>query len=123
MELAFVIALNPASKKNSQQIVYPKGRKPVVVQNEIYKKYEKACKKWCEGLVDEPINAPCEVTALFYRKDRRRCALTNLMAALHDVLVKYGVVKDDNFTIIYSVDGSRVFVDPERPRTEVTIKW
>ncbi len=121
MELAFVIPLNPASKKNSQQIVYPKGRKPIVVQNEIYKKYEKACKKWCEGLVDEPISVPVNIEAVFYRKDRRRVDLTNLLAALSDILVKYGVLADDNRNIVYSVNNSKVLYDKIAPRTEIRI--
>ena len=121
-KIEFTINGNPVSKKNSQQIVYPKGRKPIIVQSKTYKDYEKACKQFMPKM-DKPIDQPCTVTALFYRKDHRRCDITNLMSALHDVLVKYGVVLDDNFNIIYSVDGTRVFVDQKNPRTEVTIEW
>ena len=47
--------------------------------------------------------------------------LTNLHEALHDILVKYHVIADDNCKIIVSTDGSRVLYDRENPRTEVTI--
>lgn len=121
MEIEFTIPLNPVGKKNGQNIVYKNG-KPIIVQNANYKKYERDCKKFMPKL-DEPISVPCEVSTVFYRKDHRRCDITNLLSCIHDCLVKYGVVSDDNYNVIYSVDGSRVFVDPARPRTEVTIRY
>ena len=48
---------------------------------------------------------------------------TNLLEAIDDVLVKYQVLKDDDSKIIVSHDGSRVLFDPDRPRTEVTIRF
>lgn len=53
---------------------------------------------------------------------RRRVDLCNLHEALCDVLVKFGVVQDDNCKIIASMDGSRVLYDKENPRTEVYIE-
>lgn len=52
---------------------------------------------------------------------KRKCDLTNLLEAIDDVMVKYGLLADDNFSIIESHDGSRVLYDKENPRTEVTI--
>ena len=59
--------------------------------------------------------------ALFYRSDARRVDLTNLEEALDDILVLYGILRDDNFKIVQSHDGSRVYIDRENPRTEITI--
>lgn len=53
---------------------------------------------------------------------RRRCDLPNHIEAIHDILVKANILADDNYTIIASVDGSRVVYDRERPRTEITIE-
>ena len=117
----FVLPGNPATKKNSQEIVRPKGRPPIIVQNKRYKEFEKACKAYVPKM-PEPIDFPVEVSCTYYRKDNRRCDLTNLLAATTDILVKYGVLADDNYKIIASVDGSRVFVDKTMPRTEVIIK-
>ena len=117
----FVLPGNPATKKNSQEIVRPKGRPPIIVQNKRYKEYEKACREYVPKM-PEPIDYPVEVSCLYYRKDNRRCDLTNLLAATTDILVKYGVLADDNYKIITSVDGSRVFVEKDRPRAEVTIR-
>lgn len=118
--IEFTIPLNPRSKKNSQEIVRPKGRPPLIVQNKRYKEYEKACKEFMP-ILDKPIDYPVNVTALFYRKDKRRVDLTNLEQALSDILVKYGVLADDNYKVLVSYDGSRVFVDANNPRTEVCI--
>jgi len=52
---------------------------------------------------------------------RRKCDLSNMLEALDDVLVKYGLLEDDNYTIVESHDGSRVLYDKENPRTEVYI--
>ena len=56
-------------------------------------------------------------------KTRHAVDLTNLLEAVDDVLVKYGVLEDDNSRIIVSHDGSRVLYDKQRPRTEVTIRF
>lgn len=53
--------------------------------------------------------------------NRRRVDLINLHEALHDILVHYKVLADDNCKIIVSMDGSYVDVDKWEPRTEVTI--
>lgn len=53
---------------------------------------------------------------------RRRVDLVNLQEALCDILVKYGVLKDDNRNIVATMDGSMVLYDKENPRTEVEIK-
>ena len=46
---------------------------------------------------------------------------TNLLEAIDDIMVKAGLLVDDNFTIIQSHDGSRVFYDKNNPRTEIRI--
>ena len=118
--IEFTIPLNPRSKKNSQEIVRPKGRPPIIVQSKVYKEYEKACREYVPEM-PIPIDFPVNVQYLFYRKDERRCDATNLQAALDDILVKYGVLADDNWKIIKSHDGTRVLLDRENPRVEVTI--
>ena len=67
--------------------------------------------------IDQPVN----VSAKFYMPTKRRVDLTNLNEALHDILVHYGVLTDDNAKIIVSTDGSRVCWDKVEPRTEVLI--
>lgn len=117
-----VIPLNPRTKKNTQQIVINKktGR-PFIMQSSKYKEYEKNA-GWFLKKLPKPINEPVNVKCVFYREKRIMCDLTNLLEAIDDILVSYGVLSDDNFTVIVSHDGSRVYIDKENPRTEITIE-
>jgi Holliday junction resolvase RusA-like endonuclease len=67
--------------------------------------------------IDYPVNVKC----LFFMKTRRKVDLTNLLEAVDDVLVYYGIVVDDNYKVIAGHDGSRVMVDKDNPRTEIYI--
>ncbi len=117
-----MIPLNPRTKKNTQQIVINKktGR-PFIMQSSKYKEYEKNA-GWFLKKISEPISVPVNVKCVFYRETRIRCDLTNLLEAIDDILVSHGVLSDDNFTVIASHDGSRVYIDKENPRTEITIE-
>lgn len=114
-----MIPLNPKTKKNHQKIITIKGR-PMIVQSEAYREYEKEA-GWFLKKPIEPISEPVNVKCIFYRDSARRCDLTNLLEAIDDILVKYGVLKDDDFKILSSHDGSRVYIDREKPRTEIEI--
>ena len=85
-----------------------------------YKEYEKDA-GWFLKKPEKPIDTPVNIRCTFYRDSRRRCDLTNLLEAIDDILVKYQIIKDDNFEIIRGHDGSRVYVDKEHPRTEIEI--
>lgn len=112
------IPLPPVTKKNSQRIVNV-GKYHKVLPSKAYVEYEKEAGWYIpKGAM---INCPVEVKCLFYMPTKRRVDLTNLLEAIDDILVKYGVLEDDNFNIIASHDGSRVLYDRENPRTEVEI--
>ena len=70
----------------------------------------------------QKINFPVSVKCLYYMSTKRRPDLTNLLEATDDILVYYGVLEDDNYNIIASHDGSRVYVDKNNSRTEVFIE-
>ena len=116
------IPLNPKTKKNSQEIHRnPYTGKPFVAQSKAYTEYEQACGYFLRK-PSKPISTPVNVKCVFYREKNIRCDLTNLLAAICDILVYYKIVDDDNFHIIVSHDGSRVYVDKNNPRTEITIE-
>lgn len=119
MTIQFTIPLRPVTKKNNQQIVKLHNR-PCIIQSKQYRQYEADAANYIPhrfALLDAPVN----VQATFYVPTRGRVDLTNLLEALDDVIVKCGLLKDDNCTIICSHDGSRVFWDKQNPRTEVLI--
>ena len=120
MEIKFTIPLNPVTKKNSQQIVLVGGR-PRIIPSKKYKEYERDCMPFLRYI--DRITGRINVKAVYFMKTRGRVDLTNLHEALHDILVHYGILEDDNCNIIYSTDGSYVDYDKDNPRTEVTITY
>lgn len=114
-----VIDLAPRTKKTHQQIVQKYGR-PIIIQSRAYRQYEKDAMLFIRP-PEKPIDFPVAVKAVFYMPTRRRVDLTNLLEALDDILVRAGVLLDDNCNIVASHDGSRVAYDKASPRTEVFI--
>lgn len=116
-----LIPLNPRTKKNNQKIIKnPKTKALMIVQNDRYKAYERDA-GWFLKKIPEPINEPVNVKCIFYRDTERRVDLTNLLEAIDDILIHYKILSDDNFKVIAGHDGSRVYVDREKPRTEIEI--
>ena len=120
--ISFVIDVIPRTKKNSSRIV-KMGSRLALLPSKQYKEFEEECiykldnrlKQLC---IDEPIN----IRAVFYMPTKRKVDITNLLSALDDMLVKAGVIKDDNRNIVASHDGSLVLSDKERPRIVIAIK-
>lgn len=118
--IRFTIQVPPITKKNSQQIIRnSRTGKPMVIPSKQYQQYEKDA-RWFIPRIDT-IEEPVNVQAVFYMQTRRKVDLVNLEEALLDVLVKFGILADDNSQIVRSMDGSRVEYDKDKPRTEVMI--
>ena len=121
MNLNFTIPLQPISKKNSQQIMVNQTTgKPFIMPSKKFKEYEQNAMWFIPKNIY--INKPCNVKCLFYMGTKRKCDLTNMLEAIDDVMVKSGLLADDNYTVIQSHDGSRVLYDKDNPRTEVYIE-
>ena len=116
----YTIPLPPVTKKNSQRIVKA-GNRLMILPSQKYKEYEGACGIYLRT-TQEPISAPINIKAIFYMPTRRKVDLSNLIEALNDILVHYGIIADDNSGVIVGLDGSRVRYDKDNPRTEVYIE-
>ena len=117
----FTVKLPPITKKNSQQIVTNRETgKLFIIPSKQYKNYEQNALWFIPKniYISKPVNIKC----LFYMPTKRKCDLTNLLESIDDIMVKAGLLEDDNYLIIQSHDGSRVYVDKENPRTEIIIK-
>ena len=118
--IKFTVQLTPISKKNSQQIVVnPKTKRPLIMPSKKYKEYEQAALWYIPKNIY--ISAPVNVKCLFYMPTHRQSDLTNMLEAIDDIMVKAGLLADDNFNIVAGHDGSRILYDKENPRTEVYI--
>lgn len=119
--ISFTLRLPPISKKNSQQIMVNRATgRPFIMPSKQYKEYERNS-LWFIPKLTKPIDYAVNVKCLFYMPTHRKCDLTNLLEAIDDIMVKSGLLADDNFTIIESHDGSRVLYDKDNARTEVYI--
>lgn len=121
--LKLTIPVIPRSKKNSQEIVFNKrtGHR-MVIQNKKYTEYEKECKKYIPTDLIVPINYPINLQCNFYVNDARRRDIANYIEAIQDILVKYGVLEDDNYEIVSSLDGCSMEIDRENPRVVIIIE-
>lgn len=119
--MKIIIPVIPRSKKNSQQIISnSRTKRPMIIQSKLYANFERECGlylKRYKSNIDYSINLKID----FYVPDRRRRDIANYIEAIQDILVKYEVIKDDNYNIIESLDGTRMHIDKENPRVEIEI--
>ena len=92
----------PRTKKNSQiPAVNKKTGRPMIIQSKLYRDYEKDAIKQIEDLHKTwHIDYLCNCQYVYYRPTKIRVDQSNLMAATDDILVKAGVLEDDNWKII-----------------------
>ena len=111
----------PVSKKNHGQIITnQKTGRPMLLPSPQYRKYEADALRQLHKPA-EPVRTPCNAQYRYYMPNARKCDLVNLMQATNDILVKAGVIEDDNYSIVASHDGSGVFVDKQNPRVEIIL--
>ena len=121
--IQFTVWGSPRTKKTSNQVI-TRGRVRVLPS--------KAWTNWVKTAPilrginrDEPViqvfsvaDKPYNVCATFYR-DARRGDAVGFYQGLADLLEKRGVISDDKFFV--SWDGSRLEIDRENPRVEITL--
>jgi Holliday junction resolvase RusA-like endonuclease len=121
--------LAPVTKKNSPRVVDMGRRCPVCgrggkskpLPSPQFRQYQNDCAHFLGRARGLNISGPVNVEAHYYIRADIKSDLCNYHAALHDVLVHYGVIEDDSRRVIVGTDGSRVHVDRKNPRTEITI--
>lgn len=117
--MKLVILGAPRTKKNSQRIV-PAGKGYHLLPSKAYEQYETAA-LWQIRRPREPINRRVNVKCVYYMPTRRTVDLCNLLEATCDILVRAGVLADDNSSIVAGHDGSRVEYSKGNPRAEIEI--
>lgn len=127
--IEYTILGDPRTKKNSMMIAGSgtkcptcgKFHKQFIRQGKAHDKFFRQSLVQVHPIPRKPIDYPVHCCYIFYMKTRRIVDGKNLEAAIDDLLVSAGVLKDDNSRIIVSHDGSRVRYDPIRPRVEIRI--
>ena len=124
-EIKFEIKGNPRPKKNNIRPIKTKDGRVMLIQSQGYLDYESEAIPQLEKVkqkIKKPFSQPLNLKCIYYRGDRRRCDLLNLLNATADILVKAKILEDDNYKIVVSTDGSRVYYDKENPRVEIEIE-
>ena len=120
--IKFTIPICPVTKKNNQRILKNRRTgKRFIAPSEKFELYQEQA-LFFVPYRDNPIDYAVTVKCLFFMETHRTVDLTNLLESIDDIMVKKGLLKDDNYKIIESHDGSRVLFDKNRPRTEVYIE-
>lgn len=112
---------DPRTKKNSARILQGRGGRRFVAPSAAFEQYQTGC-LWQIRTTPEPISARVNVRCVYYMATRRKVDLANLIEATCDILVKAGVLADDNSCIVAAHDGSRVDYDKQSPRVEIWIE-
>lgn len=126
---SYTIPLNPRPKKNEHRIagsgpkcpVCKKYKKQFVRNGSKTTEFAFQAAHFLQPRPQKPIRGPVRLVYRCYRETRHRVDDLNLYEALDDLLVKEGILADDNINIIRSRDGSRCFYDKANPRAEIFI--
>ena len=127
--IRYTVAITPTTKKNHTQLVgigkqcpvCKKKERMLPIQSKQYLQYEKDCAWFLKPKPTKPIDFPVNICCTFYMKTKRRVDGLNLLAAIDDILVKHGILLDDNRDIVVDHSGSRVYLDSKNPRVEIII--
>lgn len=125
----YVIPLDPKPKKNTHRIAGCGKRCPVCGKyaKQFIRNADKTTEfgfkaaRYLEPRPKKPIDEPVWLIYRIYTETQHRKDDLNLYEALDDILVKEGILKDDDRKIIRSRDGSRVLYDKANPRAEIYI--
>ena len=128
-EMRFTIPVEARTKKNSEKIAGSGRRCPMcgkfekqwIRQGDAHDAFAQAAAWYLRPQRREPISEPVNVCCVFFMATRRKVDLLNLLEAIDDLLVACGIILDDNCKIITAHDGSRVKLDRENPRVEISI--
>ena len=121
-EIHLTIFGNPRPKKNNMRPARRRNGSLMLIQSQNYIDFAELAKpQLLQQYKDNAIDYAVNVKLIYYRADNRRTDLVNLQNATLDILVDANVLADDNYKIVQSCDGSRVYVDKDNPRTEIYI--
>lgn len=121
-EIHLTIFGNPRPKKNNMRPARRRNGSLMLIQSQNYIDFASSAKpQLLQQYKDNAIDYAVNVKLIYYRADNRRTDLVNLQNATLDILVDANVLADDNYKIVCSTDGSRVYVDKDNPRTEIYI--
>jgi Holliday junction resolvase RusA-like endonuclease len=114
----------PARTKKNSATLQMRGRRRVLVPSDAWMAWRDRCRAWwlqsftVSRRPVAPPDVPLNCRALIYR-DAHRGDAVGYYQGVADVLEELGVVENDEQLVAW--DGSRLLLDRDRPRVELTI--
>lgn len=95
------------SKKNSKRIV-GRGKRMFIISSKNYLEWEKEKADEIYGQLDEitAITTPVRLSITFSSSTKRKWDLSNKVESIQDLLVKVGVLEDDNWSVVQELEVS-----------------
>lgn len=95
------------SKKNSKRIV-GRGKRMFIISSKNYLEWEKEKANEIYGQLDEitAITTPIRLSITFSSSTKRKWDLSNKVESIQDLLVKVGILEDDNWSIVQELEVS-----------------
>src|SRR5260221_8424989 len=112
--MQFVISGQTPAKKNSKQL-FIHGGKPAMVSSKRYLDWEKSA-LWELKIIKPVVLYPTQLSLYFFFRDLRRRDLDNCVSSVCDVLVKAGIIPDDDVLHLRAIDAYYAGVDRVNPR-------
>jgi len=110
----------PSQKNNKQILVNRATNKPFIASNSGVLAWKRDALWQLKAY--KPIEKyPVALTVVFYVPDNRRRDLDNMLTSIQDVLVKAGILKDDNWQNLSPITLDCGGIDKENPRAEIWI--
>lgn len=126
--MMFIISGSTPSKKNSKQIIYVRG-KPMIVSSDNYQVWHRdAVTQVSQQIIKKrlsnhlPLKKVEKISVTFFAKDKRKFDLSNKIESVNDLLVDVGVLEDDNYEVLPSLEVTYGGIDKVNPRAEIDIK-
>lgn len=120
LELFFPNPVPP--KKNSKQIFTNRSTgKPFITASKRYKEWESTELQNLEKH-NLQIISPCRMTLTFFPPNRRAYDMGNKRESIQDLLVKAGILEEDNFKILQQSTDSVKPVNKDKPGVHVLLE-
>lgn len=126
MSLVLIIRGQPVSKKNNPQMARTKTGRFFPVPSPAYRKWLTSARKQVASQTADikglPIEYPVHLQILAYRNTKRSIDLSNIYAAVEDMLQATGVIKNDSQVQSHDLSRKYLGVPEENARVVIVIR-
>lgn len=123
-QLSFLLKGRIPSKKNSK-IMVCRGKFPTLLPSSDYRKWQKdALEQLAKNKIPKKkLQSVPWISVIFYAPDNRKFDLSNKFESIADLLVDYGLLEDDNYSILGDIQLCFGGVEKDEPGALVEMEY